>query len=149
MTPDANALDVGKRTPATDKAKTPSTGWVYDGYYIVDDVPIHRWHSGDVIVCSSYCLSTYQKTSILVPQFHVSVTEHGARPSDEAVRAALADFGMEGADEDNHLPGRARHFWMCDDGRKAEPPCDCKATEETIVEPDGFRWQRKRGVDVP
>lgn len=46
-------------------------------------------------------------------------------------------------------PGRARHFWL-DRGRKVQPECECKRTEETVVEPDGYRWQRpKGGQDVP
>jgi hypothetical protein len=43
------------------------------------------------------------------------------------------------------MAGMARHFWL-DEGATVQPECECKRTEETIVEPDGYRWQREREV---
>lgn len=72
-------------------------------------------------------------------QWHVSVSQSGARPSPEGLALALRDFGMTGAEEDNHHPGVARHFWRPLDP-KQRVACECKATETVVVEPDGYRW---------
>lgn len=77
------------------------------------------------------------------PQWHVSVTRAGkrgiVRPYQSDVDLALADFDMVGAEEDNHEPGMARHFWMpVDPAHRVD--CQCKADEDLIVEPDGHTW---------
>jgi hypothetical protein len=80
-----------------------------------------------------------------IPQWHlsVSVLSRTRRARGHEVRQALRDFGLEGAEEDNHEPGAARHFWMpVDPGRRVD--CECKTTEEVVVEPDGHRWSRPR-----
>jgi hypothetical protein len=73
------------------------------------------------------------------PQWHVSVSARGKRPDDRQVRRALKAFGLVGAEEDNHHPGIARHFWRpVDPAHRVD--CKCKATEEIITEADGYRW---------
>jgi hypothetical protein len=73
------------------------------------------------------------------PQWHVSISARRKRPKDSLVRLALRDFGLVGAEEDNHHPGVARHFWMAvDPARRSD--CECKVTEEVITERDGYRW---------
>lgn len=73
------------------------------------------------------------------PQWHISITLKGKRPKPNHVRAVLRDFGMVGAEEDNHHPGNARHFWIpCDPTRRVD--CECKATEVIVVDPDGYTW---------
>ena len=73
------------------------------------------------------------------PQWHISISRSGKRPSAGDVRKALRSFGLVGAEEDNHHPGVARHFWRpVDPGARVD--CECKTTEELIVEPDGYRW---------
>ena len=75
------------------------------------------------------------------PTWHVSVSRRGRRrPTPAELRPILRDFDMLDAEEDNHMPGRARHFFLPVDPRY-RGVCDCKETEETLVEADGFRWQ--------
>jgi hypothetical protein len=59
------------------------------------------------------------------------------------MRRALAAFRMLDAEEDNHIPGRARHVWRpLDPAERVD--CECKTTEVTVVEPDGHRWSNRR-----
>lgn len=80
------------------------------------------------------------------PQWHLSVSlGKGAkrRATDDECERVLRDFGLEGAEEDNHTPGLARHFWMpVDPARRVE--CECKTVDVVHVEPDGFRWSNPR-----
>lgn len=109
--------------------------------YIHDGTLVHRWINGTIVACVSRHAAVESKTSkLLRTQFHLSISNGGGRASDDVVRGVLADFNMEGAEEDNHLSGIARHFWL-DEGRAVQPECECKLSEETIVEPDGYRWQ--------
>jgi hypothetical protein len=75
------------------------------------------------------------------PQWHISVCFKGKRPKDAHCKQALTAFGFTGLkyDEDNHHPGNARHFFLVvDPTRRVD--CECKDTEDVIVEPDGYRW---------
>lgn len=77
------------------------------------------------------------------PQWHLSVSRFGKRPSARETARTLAIFGLRGTEEDNHHPGGARHFWLpCDKSLRGE--CECKESEETIVEPDGYVWQNPK-----
>lgn len=77
------------------------------------------------------------------PQWHVSISGVRERPKEAMVQRMLRDFGMVGAEEDNHEPGKARHFWILQDSRIGEDAsCECKEGETTVVEPDGYKWQR-------
>lgn len=87
----------------------------------------------------------------LVADFHgqrrahwlVAVSAGGVRATDEEVARVLRDFEMVGAEEDNHMNGITRSFFRLCDARPGDPSeCECKEGEETIVEPDGYRWQR-------
>jgi hypothetical protein len=88
------------------------------------------------------------------PQYQVSVSVVRWHPSEKPRRASdaerdlvLRDFDMLGAEEDNHEPGIARHFWrLCEASSDEAMGCECKETEELVVEPDGHRWSRVRGV---
>lgn len=73
------------------------------------------------------------------PQWHLSISCFGKRPKPRDVARILRVFGMVGAEEDNHHPGNARHFWRPIDPRY-RVSCECKATEATVVEPDGYTW---------
>ena len=81
-------------------------------------------------------------TGDVIPQWHVSMSKRNdahdvasKRPTDEECNQALACLGMTGAEEDNHHPGVARHFWMpLDPKRRVD--CECKADESGIVDPD-------------
>lgn len=65
---------------------------------------------------------------------------------DDSIARVLKDFDMVGAEEDNHENGRARHFWrMCErEPGEVVGECECKETEEIVVEPDGHTWSRTR-----
>lgn len=118
--------------------------WSMESCFSVDGETIHRWVNGWVIACASYHKAVESHTSkLIVPSVQLSISVRGGRPSDDVIRGVLADFALEGAEEDNHSPGIARHFWL-DDGRTVQPECECKQVEETVVEQDGYRWQREK-----
>jgi len=78
------------------------------------------------------------------PTWLVSISRRGTRrPTDEECRRVLSAFGLAGAAEDNHENGIARKFWMPVDPAERRA-CECKETEEQVVEPDGYTWSRKR-----
>jgi hypothetical protein len=82
-------------------------------------------------------------SSEIGPQWHLSISSRGGRASGEQVKRALTDFGVAGAEEDNHEPGIARHFWRpVDPARRRD--CQCKADEVTVIEPDGHSWTNPR-----
>lgn len=106
------------------------TGWQRRGIYVISALEVTEAPDG---------------RGDNIPQWHLSLSADGGsrRCDDEEVKQTLASFGLTGAEEDNHHPGAARHFWMpVDPIRRID--CSCKATEETIVEPDGYRYSQKR-----
>lgn len=101
-----------------------------------------RWiHPSGLVVVSSL------DTTPRGPEWHVSVSKSGGRCTPEEAALACRDFGIAGAEEDNHTSGLARHFWMAVDPAK-RTDCECKETEETIVEGD-YAWQREREESTP
>lgn len=99
------------------------------------------WKAGPITVLSELALAqSAVNPAVNVPQWHVSITTKGKRPKPHHVRRALRAFGMVGGEEDNHYPGNARCFWLAvDPAHRAD--CECKDTEHTVVEADGYRWQ--------
>lgn len=101
------------------------------------------WASGPVVVISSLQNADLPDGAGVGLQWHVSISRQGKRPKDTDVRRALRAFGMVGAEEDNHHPGNARHFW-----RPVDPQhrvdCQCKESEQTIAESDGYTWTNPR-----
>ena len=136
-----------KRCTADPRSPQPKRdAWRLDSCFMIDGDVIHRFVNGVIIACASrHAAVESHHSKLIVPSFHLSISANGQRPSDDVIRGVLADFNLEGAEEDNHSPGRARHFWL-DEGRDIQPDCECKRTEETVVEPDGYRWQRERAV---
>lgn len=125
-------------------APKDSRQWQRATSVLIDGETVNRWMNGTVIACASrHAAMKSKKTGLLVPQLHVSISDGGRRATDEVVRGVLADFGFEGAEEDNHHSGMARNFWL-DEGATKQPDCECKSTEVTHVEPDGFKWQGPR-----
>lgn len=95
---------------------------------------------GDVRAISTIVFAKAPNGPEMVLQYHVSFALRvgGGRVSDAECARALASFHLTGAEEDNHEPGRARHFWMpLDPMYRVE--CECK-DERIIVEPDGHKW---------
>jgi hypothetical protein len=108
-----------------------------------------RWHlRRRLVVVSAVELVEFKGAPTW--QFHVSVSAAGARANDEQVARALRDFGMLGAEEDNHhRHALARHFWRnCAAAPGDETQCECKADEETVVMPDGYTYQTPRDPEA-
>lgn len=95
------------------------------------------WCRGGFTVISALELAKYPVSPEIGPQWHISISHLGGRAS--VVSGVLRAFGMPKAEEDNHHPGIARHFWLpADPAHRVD--CECKETEATIIEPDGYRW---------
>lgn len=83
------------------------------------------------------------------PEYHLSVSRclpfGVVRCSSQEAKQVLADFGLEGAEEDNHVPsGKVRNFWRPVAEHLVGLECPCKADEPAIVEDKGdYTW---RGV---
>jgi len=74
------------------------------------------------------------------PSWHVSISKRGARVRDsKVIRKMLRDFGMLGAEEDNHEPGEARNFWLVVDPMR-RVDCECKTDETLHREANGQVW---------
>lgn len=78
------------------------------------------------------------------PEYHVSVSKNGGRCSKNEAQFVLRAFGMEDADEDNHVPnGVVRNFWKPVAEKFIGHVCPCKDTETPVVE-DDYEW---RGIN--
>lgn len=79
------------------------------------------------------------------PEYHVSISRDGARCSSADARQVLTDFGLDGAEEDNHVPGgKVRNFWRPVADWFVGLQCACKDSEPAVVEDKGdYVW---RGV---
>lgn len=138
-------MDIQATTPDPRSPQPKGNAWALRSCFSVNGEIVHKWANGAIIACASWHTgATSKNTGLIVATRQVSVSVADDRPSDDVVRGVLADFGIEGAEEDNHSSGVARHFWL-DEGQTVQPECECKATEETVVEPDGYRWQRPKG----
>lgn len=127
------------------KERTPNDRWKWTRKPIPDQIvnasllAASRWIYRDVVVISALELAEYPSGGGTGPQWHISVSERGARPTPKGLKRALISFDLVGAEEDNHHPGIARHFWMpVDPARRVD--CECKTDEATVVEPDGYTW---------
>ena len=81
-------------------------------------------------------------------EYHISISKP-VRPgvtkrcdSNEA-RWVLSQFNLEGAEEDNHVPGgRVRNFWRPVANSLVGIECECKESEPAIIEDKGdFVWR--------
>lgn len=81
------------------------------------------------------------------PEYHISISRHHAagplRCSTSAAKWVLRQFGLDGAEEDNHVPyGKVRNFWRPVANPLVGLECECKAEEPAIVEDKGdFTWR--------
>lgn len=106
---------------------------------------ISAWRQGKFFAISELAMiGAPRDESRIIQQWIISISRKGnRRPTIREVRRVLRDFNMWPAEEDNHERGQARKFWMpVDPAERVD--CACKADEETVVEPDGYRWSRKR-----
>ena len=110
------------------------------------------WRLGKVLALSSWQMAEApDNPAETVPHWLVSVSENGGRPSDRSTQRVRIDFALEGALEDNHHPGIARHLWMPEDpARRGQ--CHCQTDETVVTEPDGYQWsqdpKRCRGCEL-
>jgi hypothetical protein len=105
------------------------------------------WTNGKLLAISALEDGELPDGSGSGPQWHISISELGKRPTLKLARRALKVFGLEGAEEDNHEPGNAKHFWMPVDPEH-RVDCECKVDEVTVVEPDGHRWSNAREPEL-
>lgn len=84
------------------------------------------------------------------PEYHISISKQviglrTQRCTSEEARWVLEQFGLDGAEEDNHVPsGMVRNFWRPVATPLIGMECRCKADEPAVVEDKGdFVW---RGV---
>lgn len=129
-------------TDALEPRRPMTTRWRYIG---VTPVPMgvglvfdHR-HDGTRVITAIENADAPDGSGEAIPQWHVSISQQGRRPAADAVDRALRAFSMVGAEEDNHHPGIARHFWLPVDPER-RVACECKATEDLHVEDDGYAW---------
>lgn len=124
-------------------AKAPHPGWGRYGSHAVDGVPFVVWHHvrSGAVVLSGVAIADYPDGSgEKGPQWHVSISVSGRRATKAECERALRAFDLVGAEEDNHHPGVARHFWRpVDPARRVD--CECKENEVVHVDPaDGYTW---------
>lgn len=121
--------------------------WSYGGIYPQDDYEAHYWfHKDGYVVISALEVAEGGAFDEHMPHYHLSISKGpNRRCSSEDARYILAQFGLQDALEDNHVPGGfVRNFWMpvAEDQRGIE--CKCNDTEPAIKEDKGdFVW---RGV---
>jgi hypothetical protein len=81
------------------------------------------------------------------PEYHISISKQTVlgpgRCDTNAAKWVLAQFGLDGAEEDNHVPhGVVRNFWRPVAAPLVGLECDCKAEEPAIREDKGdFIWR--------
>lgn len=78
------------------------------------------------------------------PEYHVSVSKRSHRRASSAECSfVIRAFGIQGAEEDNHVPfGIVRNFWLPVAENLIGHECPCKATEPAIVEDKGeYIWR--------
>lgn len=107
---------------------------------LANTIAVSMWSRRAVRVISELCtVELPGGAGDVGPTWHVSVTRLARRPMPRDVARALWDFDMAGAEEDNHHPGNARHFFL-----PVDPAfrglCECKSTEDVIVDADGYAW---------
>lgn len=125
---------------AVPPAKTPSDRrWKYEG--MCGDA--QSWKKGRVRALTECTVMEYPDGDGKGPTWLVSFSLDGERLSGRPLDRALSDFGMSDAEEDNHHPGVARHFFMpVDPAHRVD--CECKSDETIIVEADGYTWSNSK-----
>lgn len=76
------------------------------------------------------------------PSWLITVSKPGperCNVTDDDLRRVIDAFAMPAYDEDNHHPGIARHLW-CPLDERYQQACECKLTEVTITEANGYQW---------
>lgn len=115
--------------------------------------PIERWlhYATNIQVLSAVEVATDKDGSSNGPEYHISVSKmtwpcgffKPARVDTNEAKWTLAEFGLDGAEEDNHVPnGIARNFWRPVASGLIGKECRCKAEEVVIRENKGdYVWR--------
>lgn len=121
-------------------------GWVFLTEVTIDGTRSDLWYhaASSTQVLSSLIQAILPRSGRVGPQWLVSVTDRPRgldprRPRPEQVALARCAFDMLTAEEDNHHPGASRHFFLPVDSSE-RVDCECKATETTVEDADGYRW---------
>jgi hypothetical protein len=79
----------------------------------------------------------------LGPEYHISISKRGQRCTSEEANWVLQQFGLEDAEEDNHVPsGKVRNFWRHVADRLSGYQCPCKDNEPAMREDKGdYVWR--------
>lgn len=130
--PTISGWDQGPKPPA----------WVSLGY----EAEIWRHAETKLCVISAVEVAKDDDSIDRGPEYHISISKDGRkRCSSYEARQVLKQFGMDGAEEDNHVPsGVVRNFWRPVAENLVGLECACKEEEPAIVEDKGdYVW---RGV---
>lgn len=137
------------------KPKAPKgEGWIYYGAgpdLTGGGFEVQRWYYPDqgFFVLSAVEVAHDPNDIEKGPEYHVSLSNrkygHPVRVDRNGARFVLKAFGMEDADEDNHVPGGVvRNYWRPVAEKLVGHVCPCKDEEPAMVEDKGdFVW---RGV---
>lgn len=141
---DQELLALGERRPTSPKWQTNKTFEVVAKAMNGEGYGTSAYTVGRLRVVSQLIVCDYPDGDGQGPTWIVSISRKGRRiATTEECRRLLRHLGIGQAEEDNHEPGIARKFWWpLDPAKRVE--CQCKETEETVIEPSGMRWQRKR-----
>jgi hypothetical protein len=106
-----------------------------------------RHRSGIYVLSAVEVTATEGKVSKR-PEYHISISRHlksgrMTRVDGNEAKWVLKQFGLEGAEEDNHVPnGRVRNWWRTVATPLIGLECECKESEPAIVEDRGdFIWR--------
>ncbi len=130
------------------KRPAPHTGWTEMEPTVAKGYVLLPWQNGKICVISTIDLAELpRQNGVVGPQWHISISQYASpqnkRPTFEQTRKALRAFRMVGAEEDNHHPGWARHFFMPVDP-SARVGCECKEDELMVTEKDGYAWSNAK-----
>lgn len=115
--------------------------------------PIERWqhYAQDLCVLSAVEVAVDRDGNSNGPEYHLSVSQatypNGrytpSRVDTNLAKWVLAEFGLDGGEEDNHVPhGVVRNFWRPVGEPLVGKECRCKAEEVVIREMKGdFVWR--------
>lgn len=114
--------------------------------------PVERWleYGSDIQVLTAVEVAKEKDGSTNGPEYHISVSRavyvpmfHPVRIDTSTAKWVLAEFGLDGAEEDNHVPnGVVRNFWRPVASGLVGKECPCKAEEVVIRENKGdFIWR--------
>lgn len=107
--------------------------------------PLEAWlHKSGLFVLSTLEVAeTVAGSEQVGPCWHLSVSLLGKRCDTAAAKWVLRQFGLEDAEEDNHVPGgKVRNFWRPVADRLSGYQCPCKEEEPAMVEDKGdFTWR--------